>query len=164
MGVYYNKLMIELAIPGQACYQIRHVVFDVNGTLALDGSLLDDVARRLQNLSHQAQIHLITANTHGGQAEIDQQLGLQAVILQPGNEAEQKQNFVERLSAETVIAVGQGRNDAAMLSRAAIGIAVLSQEGLATNSLLAADLLLPDIFSVFDCLENPRRLIASLRK
>jgi soluble P-type ATPase len=51
-----------------------------------------------------------------------------------------------------------------MLKAAALGICILSKEGLATETLLAADLLVPDIFSALDLLEKPLRLIASLRK
>lgn len=35
--------MIEINIPGRAAYQLEHLVCDVNGTLALDGVLLDGV-------------------------------------------------------------------------------------------------------------------------
>ena len=33
--------MIELNIPGRGLIQLKHLVSDVNGTLALDGQLLD---------------------------------------------------------------------------------------------------------------------------
>ena len=68
------------------------------------------------------------------------------------------------LGAETVIAVGQGANDAGMLKAAAIGIAVLSEEGLAASALLAADLVLPTIHDALNLLEFPTRLVATLRE
>ncbi len=51
-----------------------------------------------------------------------------------------------------------------MLREAALGICVLSLEGLAVETLTAADLLMPDILSALDLFEKPLRLIASLRK
>ena len=156
--------MIAIHIPGRAQYQIEHIVFDVNGTLCLDGILIEGVQKRFQALKEQVQVHLVTADTYGKQNEHDRVLSTSAHILQPGNESEQKAKFVEGLLADAVIAVGQGANDAGMLKKAAIGIAILSREGLAVESLLAADLILPDIQSLFECLENPRRLVASLRK
>ena len=80
--------MIELNIPGRGVIQIDHLVSDVNGTLAVDGQLMEGVASALLRLSDRLQIHLLTADTHGRQAAIDQQLGLQAVRIPAGGEAE----------------------------------------------------------------------------
>jgi len=156
--------MIELNIPGREVLKLEHLVSDVNGTLALDGQLLDGLARVLLNLRDRLTIHLLTADTHGRQNLIDQQLGLQAVRIRPGNEAGQKEAYVRQLGAESVIAVGQGANDAAMLKAAGLGICVLSAEGVAVETLLAADLLAPDIFAALELLEKPLRIVASLRK
>ena len=62
-------------------------------------------------------------------------LGLKAIRMQPGDEAQQKAAYVQRLGAETVMAIGQGANDAEMLRAAAIGVAILSDEGLAGAAL-----------------------------
>lgn len=156
--------MIEITIPGRDTLRIEHLVTDVNGTLAVDGQLTDGIARQLLALRDRLQIHMLTANTHGKQGEIDRQLNLKAHIIQKGHEAEQKAKFVESLGAETVIALGQGANDAAMLRAASIGIAVMSIEGLAIEALNAADLIMPDTPSALALLEKPVRLIASLRK
>ncbi|HLO34267.1 MAG TPA: hypothetical protein VK249_34290 [Anaerolineales bacterium] len=137
---------------------------DVNGTLAVDGQLIAGVAQRLGLLKERVTIHLLTADTHGRQSVIDEQLGLTAVRIQPGNEAAQKAEYVRRLGAETVIAIGQGANDAAMLEEAALGICVMSPEGVAVETLLSADLLLPDILAALELLEQPLRIVASLRR
>lgn len=156
--------MIELNIPGRGLIQLEHLVCDVNGTLALDGQLLDGVARRLNLLHERLKIHLLTANTQGRQDIIDLQLNLRAVRIQPGQEAKQKADYVLQLGAARVAAIGQGANDAAMLKCAGIGICVLSQESTALETLLAADLVTPDIFSALELLEKPLRLVSSLRK
>ena len=156
--------MLELTIPGRGELRIGHLVTDVNGTLALDGVLPDGLAKRIGLLRDRLQIHLLTADTHGRQSVIDGQLNLTAVRITGGNEAQQKADYVKNLGANFVVAIGQGANDALMLKEAALGLCVLSKEGVATESLLAADLLVPDIFSALDLLEKPLRLIASLRK
>jgi P-type E1-E2 ATPase len=148
--------MIEINIPGRGLFQLEHLVTDVNGTLAMDGQLIEGVAERIAALSDRLTIHLLTADTHGQQSVIDKQLGLTAVRLKPGGEVFQK--------AEKVVAIGQGANDADMLSLARLGICVMSQEGVAKEALLAADLLVPDILAAFDLLERPLRIVASLRK
>jgi P-type E1-E2 ATPase len=156
--------MIELEIPGRGTIQLEHLVCDVNGTLAVDGRLLEGVAKAIARLSDRLTVHLVTANTHGKQALINQQLGLQAHLLTPGQEAQQKADFVNSLGAQHVVAVGQGANDAEMLSAAVIGICVLSAEGTAVPALLAADVVTRDIQSALDLLEKPLRMIATLRK
>ena len=156
--------MIELTIPGRGELRIEHIVTDVNGTLAVDGILPDGLARRIGALRDRLSIHLLTADTHGRQAVIDQQLNLTAVRIKGGNEAQQKADYVKNLGATNVIAIGQGANDAAMLKEAALGVCVMSQEGVAVETLLAADLLVPDIFAALDLFDKPLRLIASLRK
>jgi len=156
--------MIKFTIPGQGDYEIEHLVMDVNGTLAIDGQLIDGVAGKITTLRTQLTIHLLTADTHGKQAAMDQQLGLSAVRILPGGEALQKANYIRRLGSEKVIAIGQGANDAEMLETARLGICVLSVEGVSKDSLLAADLVAPDIFSALDLLEKPLRIVASLRK
>ncbi len=156
--------MIKFTIPGQGDYEIEHLVMDVNGTLAIDGQLIDGVAGKITTLRTQLTIHLLTADTHGKQAAMDQQLGLSAVRILPGGEALQKANYIRRLGSEKVIAIGQGANDAEMLETARLGICVLSVEGVSKDSLLAADLVAPDILSALDLLEKPLRIVASLRK
>lgn len=156
--------MIELNIPGRGALQLEHLVCDVNGTLAVDGRLLDGMVRQLTGLRDRLTLHLVTADTLGKQVVIDRQLNLQSVRVLPGDEQSQKSEFVRSLGQERVIAIGQGANDAAMLQAAALGIAVLSQEGLAIETLLAADILVPDIYAALELIEKPLRIVASLRK
>ena len=156
--------MIELNIPGSETLRLEHLIFDVNGTLAFDGKLIDGVARKINTLQDRLQVHLITADTHGQQALIDQQLNLKAVRVEKGKEAGQKTTFVNTLGSKNVIAIGQGANDSGMLKSAAIGICILSPEGTAVETLLAADLVVSDIFTALDLLDHPLRIVATLRK
>lgn len=156
--------MIEISIPGRGTLRLEHLVTDVNGTLAVDGQLIEGVAERIGSLKDRLTVHMLTADTHGRQASIDAQLDLKAVRIQPGNEAGQKAEYVRRLGAQNVVALGQGANDAGMLKEAALGICVLSLEGTASETLLAADLVTPDINTALDLLEKPLRISASLRR
>jgi P-type E1-E2 ATPase len=155
--------MIEITIPGRGVYEIEHLVMDVNGTLALDGQLMDGVAEKIASLRNKLTIHLLTADTHGKQAAIDRQLGLTAVRIAPGSEASQKAEYIRKLGAEKVIAIGQGANDSEMLSTAQLGICVMSPEGVAKETLLAADIITPDTLTALELLEKPLRITATLR-
>jgi P-type E1-E2 ATPase len=156
--------MIELTIPGRGDIQIRHLVMDVNGTLAVDGILAEGISRQITTLRDRVEIHLLTADTHGKQKIIDQALNLQAIRIQPGDEAAQKADYVRKLGSQRVVAIGQGANDSLMLKEAAIGICVMSAEGLSVETLFTADLLMPNISAALELFEKPLRLIASLRK
>jgi P-type E1-E2 ATPase len=156
--------MIELNIPGQGQIELEHLVCDVNGTLAVDGVLQDGLVRGFSTLKDRLAIHLLTADMHGKQEIIDRQLNLEAVRIQPGEEALQKAAYIEQIGANRVVAIGQGANDAGMLNKARIGICVFSPEGVAVETLLAADLVVADIKSALELLQKPLRLVASLRK
>jgi P-type E1-E2 ATPase len=156
--------MIELNIPGRGLVRLQHLVCDVNGTLAVDGQLPEGVKHRLNTLCDRLTLHLLTADIHGRQDTINQQLNLKSIRIQPGMEVEQKAKYVQDLGAETVVAIGQGANDAGMLREAAIGICVLSQEGTAVKSLLEADLVVSNIHEALELLEKPLRIVATLRK
>jgi P-type E1-E2 ATPase len=159
----YNNPMIEISVPGRGVLQLEHLVSDVNGTLAVDGQLPDGLGRALNGLRDRLEIHLLTADTHGRQDIIDMQLGLKAIRIAPGDESKQKADYVARIGSQRVVAIGQGANDAKMLQSAGLGICVLSTEGAAVETLLAADLVVPDIFAAFELLEKPLRILASLR-
>lgn len=156
--------MIELSVPGRGTITLNHLVCDVNGTIAFDGYLIDGVARSIKILRDRLEVHLLTADTHGNQSQIDFQLALKAHILQAGDEARQKAVIVEALGAEHVVAIGQGANDSQMLRAAALGICVISREGTFAEAMQAADIIVPDILSALELLEKPLRLIATLRK
>lgn len=156
--------MIELTIPGRGNLQLKVAVFDVNGTLAVDGILIEGVAEKIAALGEVLGVHLLTADTHGKQAEIDRTLGLKADRVQAGREREQKADYARSLGADHVVAIGNGANDVDMLKAAALGIAVIGREGCAGEALAAADVVVTDIHVALDVLLNSRRLTATLRR
>ncbi|GAB4435199.1 MAG: HAD family hydrolase [Anaerolineae bacterium] len=154
--------MIEIEIPGRGVLTLHHAAFDVNGTLATDGRLIEGVDTLLATLRERVAVHLLTADTHGRQAAIDAQLGLSARIITRG--AAEKAEIVRALGAEHVVAVGNGANDAPMFGAAALAIAVLGEEGLAVAALQSADVVVRHIHDALALLLTPRRLVATLRR
>jgi P-type E1-E2 ATPase len=142
---------------------LEHLLLDLNGTVALDGQVIPGVADRVAALSAYLEVHLVTADTHGKAEETSAGLGCNLARIRPGQEAGQKQALVERFGAEAVAAIGNGANDAQMLSAAALGIAVVGQEGLAIEALQAADLVVGRVTDGLDLLLYPQRLVATLR-
>ena len=157
--------MIELQIPGRGIIELDYAVFDVNGTLAVDGQLIKGVEPLIAQLRGKLDVRLLTADTHGKQVEIDRQLKFAADRLKPGGyEREQKADYVRSLEAHKVVAIGNGGNDVDMLKVAALGIAVIGHEGAAFEVLSAADVVTHNIFDAIGLLLYPKRLIATLRR
>jgi soluble P-type ATPase len=155
--------MLDLTIPGFGRLEITDAVCDYNGTLAADGRLLEGVDTRIQRLSSELRVHVVTADTFGSAARELQRLPCALVVLDAGNQAEAKRDFVEGLGATHVVAIGNGRNDRMMLDVAALGIAVCGAEGAAAEALQAADLVAGRIVDALDLLLHPKRLLATLR-
>lgn len=155
--------MLEITVPGYRTLKLEHLVLDYNGTLACDGKLVDGVEERLAALSEKLKIHVLTADTFG-----KAQAGLRNVpcalsILPAGDQAKAKLEYVRQLNLDSAVCIGNGRNDRLMLEEAVLGIAVVLDEGVALETLNAADLVCTGICSALDLLLNSLRLIATLR-
>jgi soluble P-type ATPase len=152
--------MIHIDIPKWGIIELQHAVFDVNGTLAVDGTSIPGVVDRLKSLADLLSLHALTAGTHGNLARLEQALDLPLHIIESG---EEKTSYVQQLGPAHVIAFGNGMNDVGMLRLAAIGVAVLAGEGVAMDALQVADVLALGPIDAIDLLLNPKRLVATLR-
>jgi P-type E1-E2 ATPase len=156
--------VIEIEIPGFVTFRFRHLVLDVNGTIAKDGQLIEGVAEHLKELRSRLDIHIVTADTHGTSDAIEKLLHLTTIRIAAQNQVQAKLDYIEKLGADTVVAVGNGANDAAMLDHAALGIVIVGPEGSAVETLLKADVAVPNIQAALELLLYPKRLIATLRR
>jgi soluble P-type ATPase len=152
--------MIQVDIPDWGVLELQHAVFDINGTLAIDGRPFPGVVDRLRQLAFHLSLQALTAGTHGNIAELQQVLNIPIHIIGQG---EEKARYVQQLGSEHVVAFGNGRNDMAMLRVAALGVAILSGEGTAVGALQAADIVALGPVDAIDLLLYPKRLIATLR-
>ncbi len=167
--------MIKLDIPGRGKLVIKNLILDLNGTIALDGRIIEGVAERLQILGEQLEIFIVTADTRGQAEEALEDLG-----IKPGNSEEsfsiklhkvkkgkediQKLELLRKLGIHETISIGNGANDAHMLKESTIGICVIGREGAAVEAVMSADLVTSDINNALDLLIVPERMVATLRK
>ena len=128
--------MIEIDIPGFKTLQLKYLVLDYNGTIACDGQLLPGVEPRLNDLSKQLDIHVITADTFGSVASEIEDLPCQLTIIPENGQVAAKQKFVGQLGAGSAVAIGNGYNDHMLLREAALGILVIQTECAAVRSLV----------------------------
>lgn len=156
--------MLTVDIPGLGPRRWEHLVLDLNGTLTAGGALIPGVAERLSRLADRMTLHLVTADTRGTADALAARLHARVLRIGEGSETEQKRGAVEKLGAERVVAIGNGRNDEGMLSAAGLGLAIVGPEGAAGPTLLAADAIFCDVCDALDMLLDTPRLIATLRK
>ena len=156
--------MIEIDIPGQRTYRFEYLVFDLNGTLSLDGNIIEGVRERLDLLRGMVDILIVTADTRGRAQELEQSLQVKIHKVDPGDEQAQKLKLVQQLGNETTVSIGNGSNDASILKESILGICVLGPEGTSSEAIANCDLVISDINAALDLLLKPERLIATLRK
>jgi len=154
---------MRIDIPGNKSLTLSNLVLDYNGTLAIDGSLIAGVEERLNRLAEELTVYVVTADTFGKAAVNLKNTNCNLTILGKGNQQQQKAAFIKRLDAQHVAAIGNGLNDALMLEMAALGIAVVQQEGAAVKTLQNANVVFNNINDALDLLLNPLRLKATLR-
>ncbi len=155
--------MIEIDIPGYEKLQLAHLVLDHNGTLAVDGILIEGVKERLQQLADHLEIHVLTADTFGKASDQLRDTPCRLSILGDANQDIGKIEYVRGLNPNQTVCIGNGRNDRYMLKHAVLGIAVILSEGIATEALKNADVVCTSINDALDLLLNPLRLTATLR-
>jgi len=151
---------IKLEVPGTETKSFTDLVLDYTGTLSLDGTLLPGIAERLERLAKAVRITVLTADTFGKAKGQLAGLPVEVRIVETGQD---KAEFVKKLGAERVIAIGNGRNDIPMMALAGLRIAVIGREGASAELLLVADVVLHDILDALDLITNPLRLKATLR-
>jgi soluble P-type ATPase len=157
-------MALAIEIPGTGELRLEHLVLDYNGTLAIDGCLIAGVADRLRSLARTLQVHVVTADTFGrAQAELGD-VPCNLSVLPPGDQDARKLAYIRALDVGRVVAIGNGRNDRAMIEAAALGIAVVQAEGAAVETMLAADVVVSSVLDALDLLATPLRLKATLRR
>jgi P-type E1-E2 ATPase len=155
---------LEIAIPGEDPLVLRHLVLDLNGTLARDGALLSGVAERVVALAPRIATVLVSGDTFGTAAAVAMTLGCRHIGLEATRQGAQKLLVVEGFGPAHVVMIGNGRNDAPALAAAALGICVLGPEGAAAEALSAARVVVGSPTDALDLLAHPDRLVATLRR
>ncbi|MEW6600360.1 MAG: ATPase P [Nitrospirota bacterium] len=155
--------MLEIDIPGFGAVKLKRLVSDFTGTLSFNGELIPGVKERINRLSESLSIHVLTSDTFGtAKAEL-KDVRCKVHVLEGEYHDLQKEEFVEQLGANGVVAYGNGNNDRKMLRAARIGIAVTEGEGCSVDILMAATVHVTSITAGLDLLLYPKRLKATLR-
>lgn len=154
---------MEIIIPGTGLVNITDIILDYNGTLAVDGILIPGIREILDDLSRDFDVHIITADTFGTAGSELAGINCRLTGINPENQSQEKLSYLIGTGAATTACIGNGKNDRLMIREAAIGIAVSQAEGAFTETVMASDIVCPDIFSALEFFRKPKRLIATMR-
>ena len=154
--------MIE--IPKFKKLNLTDIVCDYNGTIAKDGTVIPQIKSLIKKLSKEYSVHVITADTFGSVKKQLEKDNVNIKILSSNNHTKEKAKFIKKLGYKNCVAIGNGNNDAKMLQKAKLGIAILGDEGCSKDTLLSADIVCKSSTEALSLFLNSNRLIATLRR
>ena len=155
---------IRIDIPGWGNIDIENIVIDLNGTIATDGRITPEVRKKITSLSELAKVYILTADTQGTANKEILGMNVELIKVPEENSKKGKFEFLSTLNLETTVVIGNGSNDQLTLKEAALGIAVLGDEGVSVSAMKSADIVVENIHNALDLFLEPKRLIATLRE
>ena len=155
--------MIEIKVPGRCDYELENIVFDYNGTIAVNGKIDPLIKEKISTLSNMANVYVLTADTYGSAAKECDGLDLTLKTFPKDNAAEYKAKIVNELGKDKTICFGNGYNDIKMFEIAVLSVAVLEKEGMCSALIKESDIMVKSIEDGINLLLNPKALIATLR-
>ena len=103
--------MFEIDIPGFGFVRLEHLVSDFTGTLSVDGKLLPGVKEHVNKIAEFLKVYILTADTFGkARAEL-KGINCEIHILEGKDHDIQKEEYIKKLGAGSVVAFGNGNND-----------------------------------------------------
>ena len=121
------------------------------------------VRGQLNEIAKFLKVHILTADTFGKAKEELKGVNCEIFILKGKDHDVQKEEYVKKLGADSVVAFGNGNNDRKMLKVARIGIAVSQGEGCAVDAITSADIHVTSANIGLDLLLHPKRIKATQR-
>jgi len=148
-----------MEVPGYGRVEFTAVLFDLNGTLGVEGRVPEDVKELLARLADRYTVVVLSADTFGTLEEEFKGLPVRIERVSSGAE---KAEIAEGYAPYA--AVGNGNNDVAMLEKAELAFCVIGREGATVDALLASDVVVTDVRDAIEMLLNEKKLIATLRR
>lgn len=154
---------MTITIPGYKELNLTYLVLDYNGTIAVDGTIPQEVKNAISRLSKDLTIYVLTADTHGTARAMCEGLPLTIMTFPSDTAMHSKLEIVRSLGAGHCVSIGNGRNDCLMCKESALSVAVMGEEGACSTLIASTDICTGSILDALSLLEKPKRLIATLR-
>lgn len=142
--------------------ELDTIILDLNGTLAVQGDIVDGAKERLEILRQLGfKIFLFTGDQRGTAAVQAGELGID---VQRATTADEKRILTEKLDVAKTVAIGNARIDIGTFEPVKLRIGTLQAEGIHTEILKHIDVLVPSINDALDFLIDPNIFNATMRR
>ncbi len=155
--------MLTYKIPGREDIEIQSIVFDYNGTIAVDGKLINGVEELINKLSEDVNIYILTADTYGTVEKECRNINGKILTFPKEDAGKSKRDIVKKIGGHKTICLGNGFNDIPMFEAAALSIAIIEGEGVSGKLLTKADIVARSIIEGLTILLNKNMIKATLR-
>lgn len=155
--------MIKINIPGTGEVVLENIMFDYNGTLAVDGFLTEEIKDKLNDLTGKFNVYILTADTYGTVSKECKDLDIKVETFSKENAGIAKKKIVQEVGKGSTLAIGNGFNDIEMFRESNLSFAVVGEEGCCGKLIMYADIVFNNIYEVFEALRNTDRIKATLR-
>lgn len=153
---------MKYSILGHGPFEINNLILDLNGTLSVGGIIPEGVKERLSTVQDMGfRALMLTGNTRNDASRLASELGIEWRLAKTAGD---KKALAVKIGAERCASIGNGLIDLELTRVARLGIVTLQAEGVHTQTLLAADIVVPSINDALDLFIDPNRLTASLRR
>lgn len=163
MERYGGKIMLHYIIPGRGELKIENVVLDYNGTIAVDGRIIEGVRERINKLKEHVNVYILTADTYGTAKEECNNLGVNVLYFPKEDSGIFKKEMAMKLNGHKTICVGNGYNDIPMFKESILSVAVIEGEGSCGKLLANADIVTRSIIEALDIILDENKIKATLR-
>lgn len=157
-----NKVLVY-EIPGREKIEIENVVLDYNGTIAVDGKIIEGIKELISELREYVNIYILTADTYGTVKEECVDVKAEILTFPNENAGESKKEIVKKLNGKKTICIGNGYNDIPMFKESILSIAVIEGEGASGKLLAHSDIVTRSIIEALQIILNKNKVKATLR-
>ncbi len=155
--------MIHYKIPGRGELEIENIVLDYNGTIAVDGKIIEGVKELLLELKDYANVYILTADTYGTVGEELKDLDVKVLTFPSDKAGAYKKEIVMKLDGKKTLCIGNGYNDLLMFKECILSIAVIEGEGAYGKLIANADIVTRSILDALSIVLNKEKIKATLR-
>lgn len=155
--------MLRYEISGRGVVEIENLVLDYNGTIAVDGKLVEGVEELLVKLKEHVNIYVLTADTYGTVREELKDLNVEVLTFPSESAGISKRKIVMELGGYKTLCIGNGYNDLPMFNECILSIAVIEGEGAYGKLIANADIVTRSILDALKTVLSKNRVNATLR-
>jgi soluble P-type ATPase len=113
--------------------ELDTIILDLNGTIAVNGVLVDGLKDRLNQLKNLGfKIYLFTGDQRGNARDLARDTGIEVQIA---TSAEEKESLTQKLDVDKTVAIGNARIDIGTFKHTKLRIATLQAEGMLHSTL-----------------------------